>query len=636
MTHAKTLTVADLAGEAAWARRLARALVGAGDADDLVQETWLAALDARPDTDQPVRRWLRTVLRHRAFNHRRDDARLRARHQAAAVASPPSPEELLGRMEVQRLLAEAVVALSEPLRQTVLLRYYEELKSPEIAQLMGVADGTVRRRLKEALDELKQRLDGHHGRDAWLRALLPLAPIPRTGRSVLLKGAIGVVGIVAIGTSAVMAVRRHEVVGSVSAAASFPRPTGPLGAMARASGGSGGSNRAPVAFAAASGSLDECLRQLIPLRVQVGEAESKRRRKTDDITLFSEGTPNSVAQAALRPDVDRLLKPFGPTTTYSLECRTWNCRITLLVPAGSARTGAWEAIQRDPQLRPRLRGGSLVPGKPAKDAVSGTALDRYDGYVRLADPSGKLVAVEIAVPVAAVETPPPTTASVCMAELEAGKKRLGELNAFLRRAAGPAEAFATGRPDPAASARLKAIIARILAVSDPAWSPDVECRGTACRISVPGLRMLGETARDWKARIFSDPEFRRHTAPPMDVGADGLYVTLFPDPSRPLGEPILRQVRDAWKGSAGLAGCSARYAETGDLTATFDLTDGVHPPDGKAPGELTISWSGSLVGTVLARCVQDEATSIVAAAKVPERVRPATIKATVELPLPGR
>ena len=46
---AATPTVDDLLAHAAWARRLARTLVGEGDSDDLVQETWMAALRERPD-----------------------------------------------------------------------------------------------------------------------------------------------------------------------------------------------------------------------------------------------------------------------------------------------------------------------------------------------------------------------------------------------------------------------------------------------------------------------------------------------------------------------------------------------------------------------------------------------------------
>lgn len=56
-----------LLAHADWVRALARALVAdPAGADDLVQETWLAALDRPPAHAQDLRAWLGTVLRNLA------------------------------------------------------------------------------------------------------------------------------------------------------------------------------------------------------------------------------------------------------------------------------------------------------------------------------------------------------------------------------------------------------------------------------------------------------------------------------------------------------------------------------------------------------------------------------------------
>src|SRR5262245_58257829 len=48
----------DLLADAAWMRRLARALLGdPHDADDIVQDTWLAALRHPPEGGRAVRPW---------------------------------------------------------------------------------------------------------------------------------------------------------------------------------------------------------------------------------------------------------------------------------------------------------------------------------------------------------------------------------------------------------------------------------------------------------------------------------------------------------------------------------------------------------------------------------------------------
>ena len=177
-----TVTADDLLAEASWAQRLAQSLVGE-DANDLVQDGYLAALEARPSSDCPIRPWLRRVLTNRAYNwtraRRRERARVRVVNHGTMPAGP-SAEDLLARMEVQRTLSALVTALDEPYRQTVLLHFYEGLTSKQIEQLHGVPAGTVRWRLKEALDRLRRQLDEQHGgrRAAWRRLLVPLIPLP--------------------------------------------------------------------------------------------------------------------------------------------------------------------------------------------------------------------------------------------------------------------------------------------------------------------------------------------------------------------------------------------------------------------------------------------------------------------------
>ena len=96
--------------------------------------------------------------------------------------SLPSSDELLARLESQRLLADAVAKLREPYRSSILLRYYEGLTAVEIAERQGVPDGTVRVRLKRAHELLRESLDRSHDGDrgAWVAALIPLADSARS------------------------------------------------------------------------------------------------------------------------------------------------------------------------------------------------------------------------------------------------------------------------------------------------------------------------------------------------------------------------------------------------------------------------------------------------------------------------
>ncbi|HUS64632.1 MAG TPA: RNA polymerase sigma factor, partial [Kofleriaceae bacterium] len=182
----KPLSPEDLVAHAAWMRRLAAALAGpAGDADDLVQDAFVAALRSPPDADRPARPWLAQVLRNAARMRGRGSARRTAREAGVGASererAAPAADELLERAEAQRALAALVVALEEPFRRTLLLRYFEDLPPARIAELEGVAAATVRWRLSEGIARLRAGMDRDAGeRGRWMRALAPFTPLTTT------------------------------------------------------------------------------------------------------------------------------------------------------------------------------------------------------------------------------------------------------------------------------------------------------------------------------------------------------------------------------------------------------------------------------------------------------------------------
>jgi RNA polymerase sigma-70 factor, ECF subfamily len=146
--------------EMEWVRRLAGAL--ARDeiaADDVAQEAWLVATEHAPDDERAIRPWLARVVHNLVRMRHRGASRREARELASATpADHPTPRELLERVEAQRAIAEEVIALAEPYRETVLLHYVEGVPTNAIARRLDVPPGTVRRRLKVARDQLRERL----------------------------------------------------------------------------------------------------------------------------------------------------------------------------------------------------------------------------------------------------------------------------------------------------------------------------------------------------------------------------------------------------------------------------------------------------------------------------------------------
>jgi RNA polymerase sigma-70 factor (ECF subfamily) len=178
MTPDRRIDPEILLAHADWMRALAVGLLrDPAAADDVVQDATVAALLRAPASDAPLEPWLARVVRNFAFRRRRGDAR-RAEHEARA-SGPPSertPAETLEEIETQRLLLDAVREIDEPLRTTLVMRYFEGKSSAEIARVQRVPPGTVRWRLKRALDELRAKLDSRAGsRDAWAELLAPFA-----------------------------------------------------------------------------------------------------------------------------------------------------------------------------------------------------------------------------------------------------------------------------------------------------------------------------------------------------------------------------------------------------------------------------------------------------------------------------
>lgn len=173
--------IEELLCHADFVRRLARELVGEGaGAEDLAQEVWLAALHQPPRSGERLRGWLSVTARNLLANRRREQGRRGAREQdAAREESVPSAELVLEREEVRAQVVRAVLALDEPLREVVLLRYYEGLAPREVARRLGVPAATVRTRLHRGLLRLRARLDEQHGgRRSWAVLLAPWTRFP--------------------------------------------------------------------------------------------------------------------------------------------------------------------------------------------------------------------------------------------------------------------------------------------------------------------------------------------------------------------------------------------------------------------------------------------------------------------------
>src|SRR6185369_9999511 len=116
----------------------------------------VAALRRAPSDAIELEPWLGRVVRNLAWRRRRGESR-RADHEARAEPPrrEPSPAETLERLDLQRAIVDAVRAIDEPFRTTVVLRYFEGKSSAEIAAAQRVPASTVRWRLMRGLEEVR-------------------------------------------------------------------------------------------------------------------------------------------------------------------------------------------------------------------------------------------------------------------------------------------------------------------------------------------------------------------------------------------------------------------------------------------------------------------------------------------------
>jgi len=177
MEHRGPVDLDTLIREAGGLRRLAVDLVGESAADDVVQEALIAGVQRAPASDGSIRPWLVRVVRNLAAGTHRSSARRTARDRDAARPERlPSASDLVERMEVQRVVAEEVLALAEPYRSAILAVHFEGTSAEEYARSRGVPAATVRSWTKRGLDTLRARLDRRFGgdRSAWSACLLGL------------------------------------------------------------------------------------------------------------------------------------------------------------------------------------------------------------------------------------------------------------------------------------------------------------------------------------------------------------------------------------------------------------------------------------------------------------------------------
>ena len=131
-------------------------------AADATHDVFLRAYEARNryQEGKNVSTWLFTIAYNICRNHYRSNA-YEMQLSATLDAEPISEEQIEVQLDAAALddaLAQVLSELPPPLHQLFSLHYQEELTIPQVAEIVGIPEGTVKSRLHKTMNIIRKKL----------------------------------------------------------------------------------------------------------------------------------------------------------------------------------------------------------------------------------------------------------------------------------------------------------------------------------------------------------------------------------------------------------------------------------------------------------------------------------------------
>jgi len=131
-------------------------------AADATHDVFLRAYEARSryQEGRSVSTWLFTIAYNLCRNHYRSNA-YEAQLLATLDAEPISEQQIevqLDEATLDEALAQVLAELPAPLHQLFSLHYQEELTIPQVAEIVGIPEGTVKSRLHKTMNIIRKKM----------------------------------------------------------------------------------------------------------------------------------------------------------------------------------------------------------------------------------------------------------------------------------------------------------------------------------------------------------------------------------------------------------------------------------------------------------------------------------------------
>lgn len=137
-----------------------RRIVGSDDAEDVLQQTFLDVWRsrARYDPERALAPWIMSIAHRRAIDH----LRRRGRHETMLVSltepDAATADTFVEAFAEAQTIGDALAALPDEQRETLVLAYYQDLTQTQISGRMKVPLGTVKARSARALRRMAELL----------------------------------------------------------------------------------------------------------------------------------------------------------------------------------------------------------------------------------------------------------------------------------------------------------------------------------------------------------------------------------------------------------------------------------------------------------------------------------------------
>ncbi len=136
------------------------------DAEDIVQDTFVAFIESYSnleDTSKAVA-LLKKIAANKSLNRltaaRTGDVDDEFLEEVEAVPEDFLPDSIVESQEARRIVMDIINnTLSDDIRRTLILFYFDEMSTKEIADALGVPQGTVLRRLNFARNKIKKEVE---------------------------------------------------------------------------------------------------------------------------------------------------------------------------------------------------------------------------------------------------------------------------------------------------------------------------------------------------------------------------------------------------------------------------------------------------------------------------------------------